>query len=115
MAVLDADGVLADDVIGADRGWAFVPSRPVLGPAEQVRPELRRTDDGRLALLAYTSLAELVAGCGRHQSWVLVPADWFERIRVECGVDLIAINTALPAAARQEEESWPGKPEGWDD
>ena len=32
MSVLDSDGVLADDVIGADRGWMFVPSRPVLGP-----------------------------------------------------------------------------------
>ena len=115
MSVLDSDGVLADDVIGADRGWMFVPSRPVLGPSEHVHPELRRTEDGRLALLAYTSLAALVAGCGRHQSWVLVPADWFERMRIECRFDTIAINATLPAQWRHEEESWPGKPEAWDE
>jgi hypothetical protein len=117
MSVLDADGVLTDDVIGADRGWAFVPTRPVLSPAEQVWPELRRTTDGLLTLLVYTSLAELVNGCGEHQSWVLVPTDWFERIRLDCRFDTVAVNAVLPADLRHEAEelSWPGKQENCDD
>jgi hypothetical protein len=115
MSVLDADGVLADEVIGAERGWVFVPARRLLGPSDQVRPELRRLADGRLALLAYTSLAELVAGCGRHQSWVLVPADWFEQIRVECPFDTILLNADVPGQWRVEPETWPGRPEAWDE
>jgi hypothetical protein len=118
MAVLDADGVLTDDVIGADRGWAFLPTRPTLTPTDQVWPELRRADDGQLLLLTYTSLHELVAGCGQHQPWVLVPVDWLARIRSECRFDAVAVNAALPASARhqqEEERSWPGKPEEWDD
>lgn len=115
MSVLDADGVLADDVIGAERGWVFVPCRRLLGPGDQVRPELRRLADGRLALLAYTSLADLVAGCGRHQSWVLVPADWFAGMRDECHFDTIVLNADVPEQWRQEAETWPGRPEAWDE
>jgi hypothetical protein len=115
MSVLDADGVLADEVIGAEQGWVFVPCRRLLGPGDPVRPELRRLADGRLALLAYTSLTELVAGCGRHQSWVLVPADWFEQIRAECHFDTIVLNADVPQRWRQEAETWPGRPEDWDE
>jgi hypothetical protein len=46
---------------------------------------------------------------------VLVPIDWFEQIRAETRYDVIALNAAVPAEVRQEEESWPGKPEDWDD
>jgi hypothetical protein len=118
MSVLDSDGVLTDEVIDTDRGFAFVPTRQILGQDEQIRPELRRTADGRLALPAYTSLDRLLACCGDHQSWVLVPTDWFERIREECGVEVIALNVALPVEWRQrktEETSWPGRPEAWDE
>lgn len=118
MSVLDPDGVLTGEVIDVDRGFAFVPTRQILGHGEQIRPELRRTADGQLALPAYTSLDRLLAGCGEGQSWVLVPTDWFERMRAECGFDVIALNVALPAHWRQQkadEASWPGKPEAWDE
>ncbi len=96
--------------------WAFVPTRPILGPHEQVHPELRRTDDGRLALLAYTSLERLVEGCGADQPWVRVPVEEFERIHAECRFDTIALNVALPTECRhREDRDWPGKPEDWDE
>jgi hypothetical protein len=91
---------------------AFVPTRPVLGPSEQVWPELRRTGDGRLVLVAYTSLAALVSCCGRDQPWVLVPVDWFERMRAECRFEAVCLNVVLPI---ESSEDWPGKPEEWDD
>jgi hypothetical protein len=96
-------------------GWACLPAGPLLGPADPVRPELRRTADGRRVLLAYSSLAELVGGCGAHQPWVLVPAGWLERIAAECRTDAVAVNAVLPPHWRHEEESWPGKPEEWND
>ncbi|WP_243118385.1 SseB family protein [Actinomyces wuliandei] len=37
--------------------------------------ELRQTQDGRVALLAYTALDRLVRGMGPHQPWVLYPTD----------------------------------------
>lgn len=117
IGLVDEHGVLTDDVIGQGRPWAFVPTRPVLGPSDRVWPQLRRTTDGRLALLTYTSLAALLAGCGRDQPWVLVPVDWFDRCQAECRFDLVAVNVAVPVEDRrqQEEDDWPGKPEAWDE
>ncbi|HEX3783238.1 MAG TPA: SAV_915 family protein [Pseudonocardiaceae bacterium] len=116
MSVVDEHGSLTEDAIDAGRPWAFVPTRSILGPDEQVCPELRRTGDGQLALLAYTSLERLVDSCGPDQPWVLVPVDWFDRIHAECRFDTIALNLALPAECRQREyRDWPGKPEDWND
>lgn len=99
-----------------DQVLVYVPTRSVLGPDEEVWPELRRAQDGRLALLAYTSLARLVDGCGADQPWVRVPTDWFERIQAECRYDTIALNVALPDDCRhRDDRDWPGKPEEWDD
>jgi hypothetical protein len=94
----------------------YVPTRSILGSDDRICPELRRTQDGRLALLAYTSLTQLVDGCGADQPWVRVPVDWFEQIQAECRYDTIALNVALPAESRHRDEGdWPGKPEEWDD
>lgn len=113
-AVLDRDGRLTDEAL-AERGWVFVPTAPPLGPGDPVRPELRRTGDERLALPAYTSLAELVSGCGPHQPWVLVPADWLERMGEECRCDVIVLNAVLCAEWRHQERTWPGRAEVWDE
>jgi hypothetical protein len=100
-----------------DTAWLFVPARPVINPGEEVFAELRRLSDGRLALLAYTSLPELVGCCGEHQSWVSFPASWLERLREKCRFDAVALNLPLPPEARIQPEfhDWPGKPEEWDD
>jgi SseB protein N-terminal domain len=97
--------------------WVFVPSRPVAPNADRAWPELRRLTDGRLALLAYTSLRELVAACGQHQPWIAVPAKWLVRMQHECRFETVALNMDIPAELRHQSanvDEWPGKPEDWD-
>jgi hypothetical protein len=98
--------------------WVLVPSLPVRAGADRFWPELRRLTDGRMSLLVYTSLAELVAACGRYQPWVAVPATWLERLRQDCRFDVVAMNLDIPEPLRHKantEDDWPGKPEAWDE
>jgi hypothetical protein len=107
----------APGLIGASsNGWPETPpdgSQPVAQvvylPAKRYRPgdttaqfELRYLDDGRPALLAYSSLDLLVAGCGDAQPWVAVrleTADGLDQLAQICGaVALWDVN--IPAEAR---------------
>lgn len=108
---------LALPEVDDDTAWLYVPARQVMGPGEQVFAELRRLTDGRLALLAYTSLPALVEACGEHQWWVSFPADWLARVTEDLAFDTVAMNMPLPPEVRTkpEENDWPGKPEDWDE
>lgn len=110
-------GDLAEPEIDEHTAWLFVPARQALGPGEQIYAELRRLTDGRLALLAYTSLPALVDACGEQQSWVSFPADWLPRMAQDCRSETVVLNLPLPPALRVEpdEQNWPGKPEDWDE
>jgi hypothetical protein len=52
--------------------------------------------DGRLAVLAYTSLDLLVAGCGQHQGWMSAPAEQLTALQPLAGFDVIALDVELP-------------------
>ncbi|WP_020495294.1 SAV_915 family protein [Sciscionella marina] len=58
-------------------------SRRPTSPDDEVVLELRRIDQGRLAVMAYSSLDALVECCGGQQPWVATtPAeldDWVRR------------------------------------
>jgi hypothetical protein len=110
-------GDLAEPDVDEHTAWLYVPARQALGPAEQVHAQLRRLTDGRLALLAYTSLPALVEACGEQQSWVSFPADWLRRMEQDGGFDTVVLNMPLPPALRiaPAENNWPGKPEDWDE
>jgi hypothetical protein len=95
--------------------WVFVPSQRVAAHNDRAWPELRRLTDGRLVLLAYTSLPELVAACGRNQPWIGVPATWLERMREQCGFAAVALNVPLAKEHQHRPDDWPGKPEEWDE
>jgi len=109
-------GDLAEPEIDEHTAWLFVPARQVMGPGEQVYAEMRRLIDGRLALLAYTSLPALVEACGAQQSWVSFPADWLPRMEQDCGFDTVVLNPPLPVELRIRPEGsyWPGRPADWD-
>ncbi|MGH3771069.1 MAG: hypothetical protein ACRDRW_06700 [Pseudonocardiaceae bacterium] len=49
--------------------WVYIPAQTVTEGANRAELELRRRRDGGTALLAYTSLELLVAGCGRVTIW----------------------------------------------
>jgi hypothetical protein len=62
--------------------------------------ELRRTDDGRTALVAYSALDRLVDCCGEHQPWILVRTEHLPKIHEARPYDLIVLDTPLPQDLR---------------
>lgn len=74
--------------------------------AEQVRdpaaarPLLRRTRDGRLALIVYTALDRLHRCCGDAQPWVLVRTDGLPELRRHDPFDLLLADVVIPATHR---------------
>ena len=69
--------------------WVYVPSSPVSPGDREAVLELRRTGDGRLALLAYSSLAMLLRCRGPHQPWVAVELDRIDTLPALTGADII--------------------------
>ncbi len=110
-----ADELANQECADAD-AWLFVPARKVQANSDRAWPELRKLTDGRLALLAYTSIAELIAACGRYQPWIGVPATWLDRMREACHFDTVALNAEIPPDLRHTTavDDFPGKPEEWD-
>ncbi|MDG3009193.1 SseB family protein [Rhodococcus sp. D2-41] len=82
----------------------FVPAEPIGEGDAQARVQMRTLSDGRLALLAYTSLPLLVAGCGSDQGWMGIPQAWVESLRVQVGAEGIAYDVALPPQSRVNRE-----------
>ncbi len=74
----------------------FVPTEPMPVGAREAKLQLRRMEDGRLAVLAFTSLDLLVAGCGPQQGWMAAPAEQLLELQPLVGFDLIALNVDLP-------------------
>jgi hypothetical protein len=84
-----------------DQIWAAGRSPGVSSGGPQF--ELRETIDGTIALLAYSSLANLIKGCGTGQSWVEVPTSELPRLRRIVGFDVIALDLSLPIELRHRE------------
>lgn len=78
----------------------YVPTtRPTAG-GEDTHIELRKTGDGRTALLAYSALDRLVACCGESQPWVLVGTEYLPRIHERLPYDVIFLDTEIPEDLR---------------
>ncbi|SDM88883.1 SAV_915 family protein [Actinomyces ruminicola] len=58
--------------------------------------ELRRTNDGRMALLAYTALDRLADCMGPHQPWVLYPTERLGDLEAVEPYDVIYLDLAVP-------------------
>lgn len=76
---------------------------PSAGPSPDgtLRLELRRVDDGRVALLAYTALDRLLTGCGAQQPWALVPVHALDEINTRQPYDLVLLDVPLPSELRR--------------
>ena len=68
---------------------------------DDVELELRDTTDGSRALLAFTSLDQLVAGCGDGQLWIAVPGTNVPDIKTRSGSDVVLWDAALPLEDRR--------------
>lgn len=80
----------------ADTEVLFVPTARVRAGEERARLQLRRRQSGEMALLAYTSLDLLVAGCGPDQAWIAAPVEELVPLQEAAGFDVIVLNADLP-------------------
>lgn len=78
----------------------YLPTGPVDPVAEGASIELRRTPDGRTALVAFTALDRLIDCCGVHQPWVLVNTEHLPKVHAANPYDVIVLDSPLPAELR---------------
>ncbi|SDD13748.1 SAV_915 family protein [Actinokineospora iranica] len=64
-------------------------------------PDLRRTTDGEVTLLAYTALDRLIACCGENQPWVVVATARLEDVQREVPFDAITFDVEIPEEHRR--------------
>jgi len=79
---------------------AFVATERISAGDTYARVEMRATDDGRRAMLVYSSREALVTNAGQRQPWTAFPAGHLEAIRDEIGADLIVWDAEVPAPQR---------------
>jgi hypothetical protein len=73
----------------------YLPCRPTI-PGSQPEIELRRLEDGRLALLGYTALDRLARCCGPRQAWVLYQTAELSALRAQTSYDVVLLDQELP-------------------
>ncbi|QGK71478.1 hypothetical protein GIY23_19935 [Allosaccharopolyspora coralli] len=84
-------------------GQVFLPSERVTDRDQEVTLELRHLADGTTAMLAYTSLESLVAGCGNGQPWIAVRGNSVDDLQQRAGADVVLWDAAVPLEQRRVE------------
>ncbi|WP_232376460.1 SAV_915 family protein [Amycolatopsis aidingensis] len=72
-------------------------------PSEAV-VELRRTRDGRMALMAYSALDRLKYCCGDQQPWMVVPTAQLDNIQQVQPFELVLLDVIIPPEHRHGAE-----------
>lgn len=62
---------------------------------------MRKLNDGRMALLAFSALDRLVDACGPNQEWVVVNLGEVDEIKKQTPFDVMVLDPEVPASARQ--------------
>ncbi len=78
----------------------YVPCVPTEADPGVLQVALRRTRDGRLALLAYSALDRLVEAIGPDTPWVLCDKAALQRIYAESPYDLLLRDVFVPQDRR---------------
>jgi hypothetical protein len=78
----------------------YVPCSPEQN-SEELAVDLRRTRDGRLALLVYSAMDPLIAHCGSAQPWTVMLTRDLEQVRLATGVELIFLDLDVPPELRR--------------
>lgn len=81
----------------------YVPCRAETTESGQPKLDLRKTKDGRTALLVYTALDRLADGAGPNQPWVLVQTPALDELHREQAFDVVYLDLPIP-----EEHRWNG-------
>lgn len=98
--MIDSRYGLEDDDSGPE--VVYVPSKRLEPRVTEVTVELRRTEDGRLAVLAYSSLQSLVECCGEAQPWVSLPPEKITEVVGESQADVVLWDAHLPGEQRRD-------------
>ncbi|TDD91992.1 hypothetical protein E1202_04485 [Saccharopolyspora karakumensis] len=93
VAPLDGGDQLPDQV--------FLPAERITDPNQPVTLELRVLSGGTTAMLAYTSLEALVAGCGEGQPWIAVEGNAVEDLQQRSEADAVLWDAAVPLEQRR--------------
>lgn len=107
----DADlqrGDSGDEIASAvtsDSGAVFIPSEPMTPEDQQANLELRETTEGALALVSFTSLEQLVEGCGEQQAWISIPEAEVQQLAAQVGAQVILQDVPLPDQQRKDGHS----------
>lgn len=81
----------------------YLPTSPVAPTTDGgtgANIELRHTPDGRVALVAFTSLEKLVECCGEHQPWLVLDTAHLPMLHQVNPYDVIVLDTELPVELR---------------
>ena len=83
---------------------AYVPTVRELSPGEEnaVLKLLSYSSTGQLAVLAYSSLEQLVRCCGDRQPWVAFRTERIDALPGVAGADVLLWDEDLPADQRME-------------
>ncbi|MGC4748388.1 SAV_915 family protein [Micromonospora sp. DT201] len=68
---------------------------------DRLSVDLRRTRDGRMALLVYSALDRLVKCCGDQQPWTVMPATDLEAIRLDTQYEIVFLDLEIPDEFRR--------------
>ncbi|PXY19796.1 SAV_915 family protein [Prauserella endophytica] len=80
----------------------YLPTAPIAADGTgETTVELRRTGDGRIALLAYTALDRLVECCGEHQPWLMVHTEHLPKLHERQPYDVILLDGEIPEELRR--------------
>jgi hypothetical protein len=79
----------------------YVPTGRSQSP-EAMTVDLRRTRDGRLALLVYSAMDRLIAHCGPEQPWTVMATQDLDRVQEATGFELVLLDLDIPEEQRRK-------------
>ncbi|WP_243793166.1 SAV_915 family protein [Saccharopolyspora gloriosae] len=102
-AVLGAENLPPPDAEDQPPQQVFLPAERIKDRNQPVTLELRALTDGTTAMLAFTSLEALVAGCGPAQPWIAVDGSSIPDLQQRCAADQVVWDAAVPASQQRGE------------
>lgn len=82
----------------------YVPVADYLSDSDELTIEFRQLHDGRTALVAFTALDRLIAGCGSAQPWVVLSTEKLAEIDRHTPYDVILLDVQIP----EDQQRQPG-------
>lgn len=76
--------------------FVYLPCSGHVSKPEDAVLELRRTKDGRTALMVYSALDRLKYCCGTEQPWMVMPTEVLNELHKTQPFDLLLLDVIIP-------------------